>query len=281
MSNSPGPLSSFRGNVHSQFGEDGILAELLRRLPRRDRWCVEFGAWDGEYLSNTCRLIDEEDYSAILIEGSPTKFAELVRRFERNARVHPVHAMVGWSERDGLDQLVAETPLPPDFDLLSIDIDGCDYHVWRAVRRLRPKVVCIEFNPSIPPGVEFVQAADGGEQRGCSLDSLVALGREKGYILVATTLNNGIFLDRNLATEIGLPEVEVSGCREDESLVTRVFFGYDGELIILGNQIAPWNGVAVRRMVRQLPKPLRFFPGEAPVWKRKLLGAWKYLARLR
>ena len=66
-------------NVHSQCGEDGVLQEILRLLPDRDQWCVEFGAWDGKHLSNTCRLIEEEHYHAVLIEGNPVKFRSLHR----------------------------------------------------------------------------------------------------------------------------------------------------------------------------------------------------------
>ena len=54
-------------NVHSQNGEDGVIAEILDRLPELDRWCVEFGAWDGVHLSNTRHLIESRDFGAVLI----------------------------------------------------------------------------------------------------------------------------------------------------------------------------------------------------------------------
>jgi hypothetical protein len=53
-------LNSFAEDIHSQYGEDGILREALKRLSSKgnsDKWCVEFGAWDGVKLSNTCNLI--------------------------------------------------------------------------------------------------------------------------------------------------------------------------------------------------------------------------------
>ena len=76
------PLSEFAANTYSQYGEDGILAECLRRISKvaeLDRWCAEFGAWDGVHLSNTCRLIREDGYSAVLIEGDPDRFKDLER----------------------------------------------------------------------------------------------------------------------------------------------------------------------------------------------------------
>lgn len=46
-------LLEHKKNVHSQSGEDGVIGAILDLLPERDRWCVEFGAWDGKLLSNT------------------------------------------------------------------------------------------------------------------------------------------------------------------------------------------------------------------------------------
>ena len=65
------PLIQYEKNYTSQFGEDGILERALELLPALDRWCVEFGAWDGKYLSNTYSLIEKHEYSAIMIEADP------------------------------------------------------------------------------------------------------------------------------------------------------------------------------------------------------------------
>ena len=51
-------LTGFKGDEFSQFGEDGIVREILTRLSEAgdqelDQWCVEFGAWDGIRGSNT------------------------------------------------------------------------------------------------------------------------------------------------------------------------------------------------------------------------------------
>lgn len=43
------PLDGFRNNTYSQFGEDGVIEEALRRILTKvdlDAWCCEFGAWD-------------------------------------------------------------------------------------------------------------------------------------------------------------------------------------------------------------------------------------------
>ena len=48
-------LNLFSEKKFSQFGEDGIIREILNRInPKNlDKWCVEFGASDGILYSNT------------------------------------------------------------------------------------------------------------------------------------------------------------------------------------------------------------------------------------
>ena len=169
-------LLDHAANKNSQFGEDGIIAKILDVIGEPTHWCVEFGAWDGRHLSNTYDLISSKDYSAVLIEGSESRHRELAARFKDNANVHAMHAFVGFGTNDGLDTLLAETEIPQDFDLLSIDIDGNDYRAWKAVSHYRPRVVVIEYNPTVPSSVEFIQAADMSVNQGCSILSLKKLG---------------------------------------------------------------------------------------------------------
>jgi len=57
-------------NVTSQYGEDGIIARIFELIGTRNKWCVEFGASDGQYLSNTWDLINNHGWSAVLAEGN-------------------------------------------------------------------------------------------------------------------------------------------------------------------------------------------------------------------
>src|SRR6185436_3102249 len=97
-----------------------------------------------------------------------------------------------------LDALLQTTPIPKDFDLLSVDIDGADYHVWESLTRYEPRVVIIEFNPTIPGHIEFVQPRDMTVNQGNSIRSLVKLGKQKGYELSCVTEYNAIFVRANL-----------------------------------------------------------------------------------
>jgi hypothetical protein len=52
------PLLKYQSNVTSQNGEDGIIQHIFKVLPpAQNRYCVEFGAWDGMHLSNCFNLV--------------------------------------------------------------------------------------------------------------------------------------------------------------------------------------------------------------------------------
>ena len=90
----------------------------------------------------------------------------------------------GHSSPTSLPALLAAHGAPLEFDFLSIDIDGADYHVWAdlAPTLYRPKVLCIEFNPTCSNTTVFVQAADARTHQGSSLLALVELGQSMGYV---------------------------------------------------------------------------------------------------
>jgi hypothetical protein len=254
-------LLDHSGNVYSQTGEDGIIGKILDFLPEKDQWCVEFGAWDGRFASNTRHLIESRGYAAVLIEADAERFRDLKRLNEANQRTILLNRFVDFMPEDNLDTLLAETPIPRDFDFLSIDIDGNDYHVWKAMRHYRPKLVCIEFNPTIPTELEFVQAANRGINHGSSLMSLVRLGQSKGYELVAVTKINAIFVRAEQLELFAISDNSPQKLREDLTSVTHIFSGYDGTIFLSGRAEMPWHGIAYASRLRQLPKYFRKYPG--------------------
>ncbi len=90
--------------------------------------------------------------------------------------------MVGFSVHDCLDEILSKTKITNNFDLLSIDIDGDDYHVWEAMDRYQPKVVIIEINIRDKPDITRINVT-GTPVRwgitGTSIKSMVELGEKK------------------------------------------------------------------------------------------------------
>ena len=230
-------------NVHSQAGEDGMLEAIFEKIGSGRRWCVEFGAWDGVYLSNTRRLIEECGWSGVLIEADAQRCRDLQRVSADTPRVIPVHALVGWTPRDGLDAILADTSCPTDFDLLSIDIDGNDYHVWQAVERYRPRVVVIEYNSCIPTDVVFVQDADPEVSQGSSLLAMVELAKEKGYELIATNIFNAFFIVKEEFDKICIEDNSIDSLHNVQGMESRFVQCFDGTIFIAGLQKLVWHNI--------------------------------------
>jgi hypothetical protein len=275
-------LQDYAGNQNSQTGEDGIIEKVLEVIGDTTKWCVEFGAWDGKYFSNTYKLIQDRGYSAVLIEGEADRYHDLVKTFSGNNRVIPMHAFVGFGNDDNLDKLLSTTGIPEDFDLLSIDIDGNDYHVWKSTIVYRPKVVVIEYNPTIPSAVEFVQPADMNINQGSSILSLYNLGKEKGYELVSATDLNCIFVDRRYFEKFGIEDNSVSALRPNESMVTYIFNGYDGTVFFSGYGKLGWHLLPYQDYkLQQLPKWLRQFPSNYSPFKTKIAKIYRKMRKRR
>jgi hypothetical protein len=263
------------GGGTSKGGEEQILLDALETIGESDGWCVEFGAHDGRSWSNTYGLITERGFSAVLIEPDAKRFAQLVETHAGNERVLPVRRAVGFGASDGLDSILAGTPIPDGFDVLSIDIDGNDYHAWKAVRRYRPKLVVIEFNPTIPTGVEFVQVRDPATAHGSSITSLVRLGREKGYRLIAATEGNAIFVRDDYFARFGIADGSPERLRPP-SRVAYLFQGYDGTVFVAGAERLLWHDWSFNeRRFQQLPRLLRKHPDRYTRLDRLLLRLYR------
>ena len=229
-------LNNYRKNIHSQFGEDGILEQLISEigLPQTGGWCVEFGAWDGVHLSNTCNLIRNRGYHSVMIEGDNQRYAELLNNHGENPRVHCISGIVSFDEDiNTLDYFLGTTPIPREFDLLSIDIDSNDYYIWESLVNYSPRIVIIEINPTIPNDIVFVQDKNFGISQGCSLLALVELGKKKGYELACATKGNAIFVLERDYPALGLPSNAPDDMYEPISNA-KLFQGYDGTLYNIG-----------------------------------------------
>jgi len=278
----PPGLATYAANVYSQYGEDGILERILELIDDGNRWCVEFGAWDGLHLSNCANLIRNHGYAGVFIEADEARFAQLEANYENIPNATTLRAFVGFGPGDNLDTLLADVDVPGDPDVLSIDIDGNDYHTWAAIHRLRPKIVCIEFNPTVPNDVEYVQPADASVQRGSGVRSLMKLGKEKGYELACCTEANAFFVDERLFPRLGIADNSLDALRDDRRWVTYLFSGFDGRVMLAGCSQLRWHGLPYQsRKVQQLPRFLIGYPGDYSPLQRLAFRAYRQWRRFR
>ncbi len=239
-------LLGFRHNVTSQLGEDGIIEQIFSLLPpQEERWCVEFGAGDGKNLSNTYNLTVNKGWHSVQIEANLNRFLSLAQVHAGNERVICLNQVITFEGPDSLDSVLARTPIPKDFDFLSIDIDGNDYYIWESLQEYHPKVLIIEFNPTIPHYVNFVQSRDMNVCQGCSLLALVELGKQKGYELICSTEWNGIFVDKKYFPLFGISDNSIWKMNQNYNFWTYVFQGFDGRIFVGGMNQLIWHGISV------------------------------------
>lgn len=281
-------LADHATNVHSQYGEDGILAELIRRLgvEHRTNWCAEVGAWDGVFLSNTCNLVVAHGYQAVLIEGDPERAADIRRNHPSDAVVI-INDFVSCDSPKQLDDLLATTPIPERFDVLSIDIDGADYWILESLQRYRPTIIIIEFNPSMPNAVQFVQERSTSVSQGSSPRSIAELAAGKGYALVAVTSTNLVLVESAFADRLRDPEDSELARHETpvETLVRMrrdypnyVFTLFDGTVRSSEPVGILWHGATLPQTLYRPPRVFASYPGS---WSRLRQRAWKLYRRAR
>ncbi|OGZ65400.1 MAG: hypothetical protein A3C50_03610 [Candidatus Staskawiczbacteria bacterium RIFCSPHIGHO2_02_FULL_43_16] len=207
-------LTDYSSNVYSQFGEDGITGQIFRVIGVASRICVEIGAWDGFHLSNTANLWTK-GWRGILIESRGKRFQQLMAN-TKPYHCHCIHEHVEPEGEHSLESILEKAGITGDIDLLSIDVDGDDYHIFQGLKKISPRVIICEYNPTVPVHMELV--AKQGSYFGASALALANLAKSKGYFLVAVTDVNCFFVRSEYAGK---------------------FAGYDTDLtsLFLGNHL--------------------------------------------
>jgi hypothetical protein len=192
--------------VYSQFDEDGIIQEIFRRIGTTDCRFIEFGVEDG-LENNTLKLL-LEGWHGLWIEGSERHVRRINSRFADEIANRRLTARGAFITAENINELIA-TWGTGEIDLLSIDIDGNDFHVWKAIRVVKPRVVVIEFNAKFPPPLAIVQeykpdhVFKGTDYMGATLESLVRLANHLKYSLVGTNFagQNAFFVRSDLIAD--------------------------------------------------------------------------------
>lgn len=232
-------LDHYAADTHSQFGEDGLIAHIFSKIGEGNRICVEFGAADGTSCSNT-KLLWQNGWTAMLIEGDPSLYQTLVETVGDRLNVHTVNAYLTPTGDSSID-FILPYRMFPQVDFMSIDVDGIDYQIWEAMTVVRPRVVCIEYNQSIPPHVAIHQQ-ELTDVLGASAKALVDLATTKRYRLVGMNKANLFFVTAAEASPFNDYERDLLKLFPYEDL-SYLATDYQSHAFAVGNP--PWGITAV------------------------------------
>ena len=188
----PSALNRYEYEIFSQCGEDGIIDEIFHRIGTTNRYFIEFGAGNG--LQNSTAALLLKNWVGLWIEADPKNIATIQNKFSALLTKHRLTLLSSFITAENIETLFSDAEVPAELDLLSIDIDGNDYWVWKNITRYNPRVVLCEYNSRYGRDLQWVMRYNpdhrwnGSCYYGASLKSLELLGRSKGYKLVACNL---------------------------------------------------------------------------------------------
>ncbi len=189
--------------VYSQNDEDGIIAEIFHRIGTDSRRFIEIGAADG--LENNTVWLLLQGWSGTWIEGNPTLAATVRNKFTPLIDDNRLMILNEFATPESVRRL-DEAAYFKNIDLLSLDIDGNDYHIIEPIKNIRARLIVVEYNGKFPPPHEFVMPYNANyswdltDYCGASLTSWNKLLRTKGYSLVGCNITgaNAFFVRNDL-----------------------------------------------------------------------------------
>jgi len=206
-----GCLADAEFKVFSQWGEDGIIEWLVSRLPEIPQSFIEFGVED--YMeANTRFLLRNRNWRGLILDGSDKNMKRV-----RNSNIYWMHALTARSEFitcKNINHIISESGFSGDLGILSIDIDGNDYWVWKEINSVNPWIVIVEYNavfgnerPLTIPYDELFQRTKAHASNlyfGASITAFDHLAKARGYTLLGSNRAgcNAFFLRNDLLARV-------------------------------------------------------------------------------
>ncbi len=188
------PLVRLGAKVFSQFDEDGITFEILRRMSLANGVFAEFGVGNG--TENNTLALAAAGWNGFWVGGEDLAFDH-----------NPLHSPdpnfsynKQWITRENILELYQDglsTIRRDKCDVISLDLDGNDFYIAQTLldNSIKPEVFIVEYNGKFIPPIHFVIDYDpthvwkGDDYHGASLASLCELFEEHGYFLACCNLS--------------------------------------------------------------------------------------------
>ncbi len=196
--NSTSSFSKQQLNIFTNANEDGILLNIFTKIGTTNKLFIDIGSNDC-INSNCANLAFHHNWSGTFIDGN----YKILNRgkyiyqkyFKQKSSQFSFKQTIVTTQN--INSILAATTYPKQLDLLCIDLDGNDYHIWNSIEALLPRVVVVEVQVEkgntqfIPPYATEFELYEDDTPKGASPLSMVQLANKKGYQLVA--VNNGCY----------------------------------------------------------------------------------------
>lgn len=221
--------------VFSQFEEDGKLLCIFSLIGMDNKIFIELGSDDG-INSNCANLYFNFGWYGLFIDANKKSIARGKRFYSKYPHAwyyKPDFAMAKVTT-DNVNRIIGNAGYTGEVGLLSIDIDGNDYWIWKALDVVSPRVVIIEThvefgmrNIVVPYDENYVYPGKHKLYHGASPFAMQRLAALKGYRLVgANELGfNLIFVRNDIGRDV-LPEVTIGSVLQHPS-VTKSQKGFE------------------------------------------------------
>ncbi len=197
--------------VFSQWGDDGIIQYLLQKVPVQNKVFVEFGV-ENYTEANTRFLLINNNWKGLVMDGSEEHI-----NYIQNDPIYwryGLKAKSAFITAENINGLITGEGIAGNIGILSIDIDGNDYWVWKSMNAVDADIVIAEYNSlwgserpvTIPydPSFERTKAHYSNLYYGTSLTSLCDIANEKGYCFIGcnSSGNNAYFVKKEKMTNL-------------------------------------------------------------------------------
>ncbi len=151
------------------------------------------------------------DWQGFVIDGS----TESIQRLQNSPFYwkHDLQSLAAFIDKENINELLKKSGFDRDLGILSVDIDGNDYHILNAIKVFDPRIIINEFNPcfgkdraiTVPYDPLFYRTEKHHSNLyfGASIKALEFTLQEKGYTLVGTGMmgGNAYFVRNDLMTD--------------------------------------------------------------------------------
>jgi hypothetical protein len=211
----------------SQFEEDGIVLYIYSKIGFESKKVVEISCGTGLECMST-NLIVHHGFKGFLFDGNKENIKTALTFFKKFNDIKIPFLASSWITKENINKLLENSGVTGEVDLLSIDIDGNDYYIWKEIQVINTRLVLIETHNVIPTNLSLTIPylenfnyknlnGTSREYRSASLAAIIKLGKEKGYSLIASNrLGFNAFLLRNDLLDKNFEEITATQMHDNE-----------------------------------------------------------------